>query len=328
MSAFPVDKPFVLQTLANPDAPVVIEASSTAGEGLFLAILDETFSNLSQQFVVRMQNNQNSPDNVFASGPAFVNLGNPNQYLSVTAQGNGYPLTMQPWTPGSASQDAWSLFYVDGSPGGIRIAQAGNLEWSWNDSGGDGQLGQPIILYNDANANSAWQVLFVDNASAALPDEQPYVLLSTITPENGLAASAGPGQGLSLAASDPAALSQQFVLRMQNNSANGYGQVTGISFVNLGGAAAPMEFDSVIGQDQGDPLLLEPWVFGSLAKDAMVPSYTSGEDGQWPAGLVINQALETGLSWTDLQGEGQAGQLIYSAYGSLSPGSVWTVKLV
>ena len=341
MANFPLELPFVLQSMVN--SQMVIQAAADGGGGLSLQPFDQSFKTKTQQFVLRMQNNLDSNGVVIASGPAFINLGSTTGNLnnSVTAQGANEPLLMESWSPSSQDRDAWSLAPVEGSVEAIRIVQSENPGWSWNDQGGGGGKGDPIYLWNDTNVNSAWSVIFVpaDKITDPLPKEQPFLLLSTVNSGNGIQANPGPGQGLSLQPVDMKSLAQQFVLRMQNNI-NNFTEETittcGISFVNLGSTAAPSVYNSVIGQGEdvvnngqelSRPVLVQPWVPGSLAEDAMYPQFTSGGIRIFQAPNSQAQSANLTFSWNDWGGQGATGDGIY-LFNDQASNSIWTVNLL
>ncbi|MCU1303260.1 MAG: hypothetical protein JWQ87_3544 [Candidatus Sulfotelmatobacter sp.] len=86
-------------------------------------------------------------------GFAFVNT---KTNLSITYNGQLQSLVVQPFSFGSADQDAWALINQGGSK--FRLAYPPDTSFSWNDYGGGGNAGDQLWLWNDTSPNSLWTV--------------------------------------------------------------------------------------------------------------------------------------------------------------------------
>src|SRR5882672_3258843 len=93
-----------------------------------------------QVWTAAFQVNQNG-----SAGIAVINSasGSP---MSVTSQGQGQPLVMEPYSSDSGDQDCWNLTGA-GQPTSFRLVWPQDNSWSWNDWTGAGQPGDNVALF-------------------------------------------------------------------------------------------------------------------------------------------------------------------------------------
>jgi hypothetical protein len=109
-------------------------------------------------------------------------------------------------------------------------------------------------------------------SNAAIPFEQPFVLLSGVNPNNAIQAASVSGSGLKLQPFDDSfgTPGQQFVLRMQNNlDPDGNLLACGMAFVNLGASmrgSNPAAFCSVASGGLEMPLTVQPYIPTSIGE--------------------------------------------------------------
>jgi hypothetical protein len=140
------DPEFLIVSALNPNICV------TAGTGSGGIVTLQNITNpptSAQLWSAAFQINQNG-----SAGIAVINSasGTP---MSVTSQGTGQPLVMEPFSSDSGDQDSWNLVGA-GQSSTFRLVWPVDNGWSWNDWNGKGQPGDKVALYNDRQANSVW----------------------------------------------------------------------------------------------------------------------------------------------------------------------------
>lgn len=138
--------------VSSSNSNLAIQAGANGGDPLTLQTLDTT--NLLQIWEARIQNSDGY------IGIAMVNTNDQGPAMSVTYNGQFEQLVMQSFSVGSTDQDSW-LITQPQAGGSCRIAYPQNASFTWNDYGDNLQPGDQIRLWNDQQANSLWQIVFI-----------------------------------------------------------------------------------------------------------------------------------------------------------------------